>query len=71
MTGWRGYLTDPERAALDTLERSAAFLDNRRKDITAKRNVIVNRAVKRQRARERALAAQVAAKQARASEGEA
>jgi hypothetical protein len=58
---WRDYLTNDERGQIEALDKSAAFLDERRKDVTARRNLIVNRAIQRAKAADKRKAKSAAA----------
>lgn len=46
---WRQYLTKDEARDLQQIEREAEQLDQTRRDLTARRNLIVNRAIQRAR----------------------
>lgn len=46
---WRNYLTTDERQELSEIEREAEKMDATRRDLTARRNLIVNRAIQRAR----------------------
>lgn len=46
---WRSYLTKEEANELALIEREASRLDESRRDLTARRNLIVNRAIQRAR----------------------
>lgn len=44
---WKGYLTPEEAKELDTIDRDAEKIDADRRGLTARRNLIVNRAIQR------------------------
>lgn len=46
---WRNFLTKDERQELSEIEREAEQIDTTRRDLTARRNIIVNRAIQRAR----------------------
>lgn len=46
---WRNYLTVEERRELAEIERGADKLDAARRELTTRRNLIVNRAIQRAR----------------------
>lgn len=46
---WRDYLTKEERSELNAIERNAAKIDGERRQLTVRRNLIMNRAMQRAR----------------------
>ena len=49
---WRTYLTEKEADELDAIDRDAQKIDGTRRELTARRSLIVNRAIHRAKYKE-------------------